>query len=445
MKRFASMMLFIMLAGILAACGGTTAVAPTTAPVAPATTAPQPTTAPVAPATTAPQPTTAAATTAPEATTAATTTGTGAMMDVTGELTIWHAYGTGSSEETAVGEIVKNAQAKFPKATINVLQIPFDQVFTKFETEAAAGGGPDMWIAPNDNLGTQVRAGLLLDVTELTKGMLDNTLPLAIEGCTVDGKLYCVPESLKAVALYYNKAKVASPPKTTEELLKLVQGGNTLALNQNAYHNFGFWGAFGGKLFDAKGTFTSDKGGFTEAMTYLQTLKKESNVQFYTDGGAADTAFREGTADMIINGPWALGDYRTDLKDNLAVAPMPAGPGGPASPLTGVDGFYINKNTKNAAGAVALAVYMVSPEAEQIYVDVAGHVPADKRVKVSDALVQGFAASAATGYPRPQFAQLNNYWGPFGDAINAVLEEGTDPAQAIIDATTKANDASKTP
>ena len=39
-----------------------------------------------------------------------------------------------------------------------MLQIPFDQVFNKWETEVAAGGGPDMFTVPNDNTGNQVRA-----------------------------------------------------------------------------------------------------------------------------------------------------------------------------------------------------------------------------------------------------------------------------------------------
>ena len=34
---------------------------------------------------------------------------------------------------------------------------------------------------------------------------------LAVEGCKVDGKLYCVPESLKAVGLYYDKTAIPTP------------------------------------------------------------------------------------------------------------------------------------------------------------------------------------------------------------------------------------------
>ena len=44
--------------------------------------------------------------------------------------------------------------------------------------------------------------------------------------------------------------------------------------------------------------------------------------RFSTDGGQADSLFKEARADMIINGPWVLGDYRTSLGDDLPDQPV---------------------------------------------------------------------------------------------------------------------------
>jgi arabinogalactan oligomer/maltooligosaccharide transport system substrate-binding protein len=77
-----------------------------------------------------------------------------------------------------------------------------------------------------------------------------------------------------------------------------------------------------------------------------------------------------------------------------------------------------------------------------VYVDVAGHVPADKSIQIKDAVTKGFADAAATGYARPQTAELDNFWGPFGDAVNAVIDKGEDPAtvsKATCAAMDKAN------
>ncbi|MGQ9612973.1 MAG: extracellular solute-binding protein [Chloroflexus sp.] len=407
MKRlsFSLIALLALFASILAACGQAPAAQPTAAP----------------------QPTTASA------------PSTGDGMAITGMVTLWHAYGTGSAEEKAINMLIDRARAAYPDATINVLQIPFDQIFNKFNNEVSSGGGPDMFIAPNDSLGSQIRAGVLADLSEYQSKLTDVS-PTGVAGMSLDGKLYGIPESFKAVALYYNKSKVANPPATTDELLALVKAGNTLVLNQNAYHNFGWLQAFGGQLMDANGKCIADQAGGAEWFAFLKALKEVPTVTFSTDGGQADSLFKDGKADMIINGPWVLGDYRAVLGDNLGVAPMP-GAAKPAGPLTGVDGFYVSINSQNVASAVALAMFLTSPASMKVYVDEAGHVPVSTKVEISDPLVQAFAQASATGVPRPQIPELDNYWGPFGDAMTKVLDGGADPAAAVAEACALMNTA----
>ncbi|MFN8595687.1 MAG: extracellular solute-binding protein [Anaerolineae bacterium] len=420
--RFSLVSLLVVLGILLAACGGAATPAPTQAP------------APAAEPTKAPAP--AEPTKAPEQPAAPATGGT-----IKGEVTLWHAYGTGSAEEQALTKLIDNAKKANPEATINVLQIPFDQIFNKYQTEVAAGGGPDMFVAPNDDLGNWVRGGFVMDLTDKLAGKLDADSKVAVEGMTVDGKIWGVPESAKAVALYYNKSTVPEPPKTTDELLAMVKAGKKLVLNQNAYHNFGFWQAFGGKLLAADGTCVADQGGFADALQYLLDLKA-AGAEFQTDGGKADTLFRQAQADMIINGPWVLGDYKKDLGDKLGVAVMPAGPKGNAGPLNGIDGFHINPNSQNPDGALELALFLTNKDSSQIYTDEAGHVPIRSDVTAKDPLVAGFAKASAQGFPRPQSKEFGNYWGPFGDAITKVLEGKSKPADAVVEACGAMNKAS---
>jgi arabinogalactan oligomer/maltooligosaccharide transport system substrate-binding protein len=409
-KLWPVMSLVAIAALILAACGPAATAVPTQAPQA--TQAP-------------------AATQAPEP----------AAGGLTGEVTMWHAYGTGSAEETAITQVVEGIKAKNPDLTVNVLQIPFDQVFNKWETEVAAGGGPDLFTAPNDNLGNQIRAGLVADVTSLLTGKLNGFSKLAIDGVSLDGKIYAVPGIVKAVALYYNKDTVATPPATTDALLDLVESGKKLVINQNVYHNFPFWGSFGGKLLAADGTCIADQGGFAEAMQYLLDLKA-AGASFETDGGKADTLFRQGQADMIINGPWVLGDYSQDVA-NVGVVPVPAGPGGPSTPLSGIDGWYINPNASDAQKqlAVDFALEVLNAENQAIYADVAGAPPSRTDVKMANPLVAAFAQAGAAGFPRPQSAEFGNYWGPFGDMLTKVMEGKAAPEAGVAEACAAMNKA----
>ncbi|MGI8587149.1 MAG: sugar ABC transporter substrate-binding protein [Chloroflexia bacterium] len=370
-----------------------------------------------------------------------TTGGTG-MAKVTGPLTIWESYGSshGSAESNAFDAAMAQFAKDNPGANITKLDVPFADLFNKFETAAAAGGGPDLYIAPNDSLGKEVRAKLLLPLDDKLAGHLGNDLDTAVNGSKVDGKLYEVPESLKAVAMFYDTSKLKTPPATTDDLMTAVKGGLKIGLNQSAYHTFGYFNAFGGKIFDDTGKAIAG----AEVAASLQYLKdlKAAGAQFFTDGDKLSAAFKNGDIAATIDGPWLTGDYKKALGDKLAVAPMPAGPKGPSTPMTGVDGWYVNANTKNADQAVNFALYMTSPAIEQIWVDTAGHVPADKTIKISDPLVKGFSTAAAGGYPRPQIKQLDNFWGPFGDALNKVMDAGADPkaaVQAADDAANKAN------
>ena len=146
--------------------------------------------------------------------------GGGGASSTKGEVTFWHAYGTGSAEETALAAILAKAETDLPNIKINVLQVPFNDIFTKYETDVAAGGGPDMFIAPNDNLGAEVRGGLIMDITDLAAGKLGDYSDLSKGGFMYDGKLYVIPESLKAVVFWYNMdiSRLLLPPLTSLRL-----------------------------------------------------------------------------------------------------------------------------------------------------------------------------------------------------------------------------------
>ncbi len=363
-----------------------------------------------------------------------------------GEVTLWHSYGSGGGETGALTTVLDQVRAANPGLTINVVEQPFDQIFTKWRTDVAAGEGADMFIAPNDDLGKDAREESIANLDEYLADnpALEGYLPVAIDGSKVDGSFYMVPESLKAVALWYDSTALSTPPKTSDELLAGVKDGSIkIGINQGVYHQFGWTGAFGGNLMDDTGKCVADAGGFADAFAYLKSLK-DAGATFNTDGNALKTDFQTGKINAIIDGPWQTADFRTALADKLAVTTIPAGPGGAANPFTGTDGWYINPNLDptQAALAVNVALALTAPESEQIFVDDAGHVPANPAVPVTDPITKGFADAAAAGLPRPQNAQFGNWWAPFGDALNKVIDTGADPATAVADACKLMNEAS---
>lgn len=353
------------------------------------------------------------------------------------EVTFWHAYGTGTAEEAALAKVLAQAATDLPQYKINVLQVPFNDIYNKYRTDVAAGGGPDMFVAPNNSLGDDARAGLLADITDLAKGKLDAYSKASVEGMSVGGKLYGVPESLKAVEFWYNKEMLPTPPATTDELKALMEGGTPISISFGCYHYWGFYSAFGGKVFDDKFNFVTDQGtGMTDAMTYLNDIYQIAKTNGWPKSDADGLApFSEGKVAAITNGNWAMGDYKKALGDKLGVAPLPAGPGGASTPLLGVDGYYINPNSKDQAAALEVALYLTGKAAETTMMTDAAHIPARTDVTVSDPLLKAFLDAVNSGSTvRPQDPQLSKYWANFCGS-DQVFEKGVAPADWVKTAT----------
>ncbi|HEY1011777.1 MAG TPA: serine/threonine-protein kinase [Herpetosiphonaceae bacterium] len=355
---------------------------------------------------------------------------TPAAPAVAGKVTIWHAYYTGNTAQPGLDEMIERARQQFPQVTIEVEAVPFGEVFQRFESDALIGQGPDLLLVVNERLGDLARRGLLLPLDEGVAGRLPEAAANASEGMRVDGKLYGVPEAYKAAALYYNPATVPSPPVSTDALLADLAAGKKLAVDKNVYFSYGFLQGFGAKLFNPDNTCAATIGG-PQTLQYLENLR-DAGAVFAADGAEADALFKSGQADMIINGPWALVDYRESLgADKIGVAPLPAGPRGNAGPLTDINGFVINAKSKNPAGALELALFLASPEAQSVYAAKDGHIPVALGAQIDDPALKALVRAAQSGVPRPQAAEFNQFWDPFNQAMGDVLDRGVAPEQAV--------------
>jgi arabinogalactan oligomer/maltooligosaccharide transport system substrate-binding protein len=203
---------------------------------------------------------------------------------------------------------------------------------------------------------------------------------------------------------------------------------------------YGFYSAFGGKIFDANWKIIADQGtGVVDTFTYLNDLYQISKRNGWATNDSDGLApFTEGKLAAIINGNWAMGDYRKALGNKLAVAPLPAGPSGPATPMLGVDGFYFNPNSNNKEAAIEVALYLTSSASETKMMDEAGHVPV-RTLIFSDSLIRELANAFNKGATiRPQVPELGKYWSNFCGP-DEIYEKGVKPADFVKSATQNAN------
>ena len=418
--------LFGALALVTAACSGAATTAPSAA-------------APSAAAPSAAAPSAAAPSAAPSAAASA--------AGLTGSLAVWEAYGaSGTSEKDAFDKMVANVMAANPGLTVTVTDVPFANLFTNFETQAGAGSGPDLYIAPNDNLPKEARAGLLKDVSSLIPTLTAapyNSSKVSIDAATVDGKLYEIPESMKAVELFYNNTMITTAPATTADwMTNAKQLGWVYGANGGgSYYLWGLFSSFGGTIMDATtGKCTADQGGGVAAALKWLADMKAAGMHFYQNDGDAKADLLSGKIAGFIDGPWQSGDLTKALGAKLSVVAGPTGPGGNWAPLTAPDGFYINAASANADLATQFALQMLLPANEQLFANV-GHLPANTTLQPTDPIAQAFAALMPKGFARPTLKQLDNYWGNFGNALVSVIDKGTDPTKAVADACAAMNKA----
>lgn len=368
-----------------------------------------------------------------------------AAAALSGTLTIWEAYGaSGSSEKDAFDAIVAKVKAANPGLNVTVTDVPFNNLFTNFETQAAAGSGPDMYIAPNDSLPNEARNELLADVSDLEATLTAapyNTSDVAINAAKVDGKLYEIPESMKGVELFSRNDILTTAPVTIDDWkanaskLGWVYGAN----GGGAYYLWGLFSTFGGKILDDSGKCAATaNSGVADALKWLQDMKA-AGMKVYQNDNDAKADLLSGKIGGFIDGPWQSGDLSKALGDKLAVTAGPKGTGDWA-PMTAPDGFYINAGSANVDLAKQFALQFLLPENEQIFAD-AGHLPANTELKPKDPIAQSFAALMPSGFARPTAKELNNYWGNFGDALAAAIDKGDDATALVATACSKMDTA----
>ena len=357
-------------------------------------------------------------------------------------ITIWHSWS--GSELDVLNDAISKYTSEHPNVTVNQLQVPFDQLKNKFQTAAAGGEGPDILVGPADWIGDFTKANLISPIDSyVDSGFLSHYVKGAVDQVTLKGKMMAMPESTECVAMIYNKDMVKNLPANTQDMIKLadsLQNGDTYGLvyNTGFYFTAGYFFAAGMKLFDENYNPVVNQGdGAVKALNFLKKLADDPKIIAANDYGKADSMFKEGKAAMIINGPWAVGDYVKALgADKVGVAPMPAcsQTGKPFAPFVNTKDLMLNANSDDAHKKVAMDFikFLVGKDMEQEFFEKAKHIPSNTDVDTSsDPVINGFIAQMKTGVSMPIVPEMGAVWDPMQTAIDSVLAGKATPQDAI--------------
>lgn len=367
-----------------------------------------------------------------------------------GKITIWTHW-----QDAGESAWIKEQAAAFEKNTgtkVEIVTVPMGDIQNKFLLGAPQGQAADIILTmPHDWTGAFAAAGVLEPMAKYaTASYLGGLSDVALDALSYKGKLFALPMAAEAVALIYNKKFIKTPPKTWDEFLKLAQDntkGNTFGFLYNIpdpYFNYGFVNAFGGAVFgretggglDANNIQLGGDAGL-KAFNFVKDLRyKYKLVPEGVDYGVADGAFKEGNLAMIVNGPWALGDYRKAKIDyGVALLPTPPGASKPWGPFVGVQGVAVNAYSKNKTAAANFAKLLVTPSAQVSFNKAGGRIPVSKSALIqlkNDPVVAGFSQAIAIGTPMPNIPEMGKVWGPYGNAVSQTIQKSDTNVEKIV-------------
>jgi len=355
---------------------------------------------------------------------------------------LWTQEGESDGGFQFVQKLADEFMAENPDVTIEVVQKSTENLREDFQTASLAGEAPELLWTVNDHAGPFTAAGLIQPV--------DGMYPANqfVESVILDGHAWGVPiTSGNHLMLLYNKSMVPTPPRTTDDMIRIAKTltkGDTYGLVYNDTEPFWLvpWlGGFGGKVFAADGvTPTLNTPEMIATLQFLYDLEfKDKIVPAEADYGTADTMFKEGKAAMIINGDWSLADYRAALGDNFGVAPLPivSATGKRAAPYTAPKLFMIAAGvTGDKLTVIGDFINFATDQDNEIAIanDIA-RLPARLSAQsatsiVSDPILKASAEAVGYGTPMPAVLEMRANWDAMKPEMAAVLAGTKTPAAA---------------
>jgi arabinogalactan oligomer/maltooligosaccharide transport system substrate-binding protein len=357
-------------------------------------------------------------------------------------ITVWHGY-TETEEEVFSGAIDDFMGAN-EDVTVELLAVPFDQLQSKYQTEAAAGGGPTLITGPQDRMASYHEAGLLAEIPE-NADFLGALVPAAVDGGRIEDTLVGVPLNNKVVAMFYNKSVVDTPPEDMDALLSMA-ADHGLAITADWFHNYMWVPAYDAQLFNDEYRCVLDETGAAEAFAYFKQVCESPGVTCDPNDGDMDILYRQGEAAFRFQGPWIAGDAIADLgADNVGVTSVPAIPGaGAPQPWNQSEMIQVNVNASDAEmdAAMRLIGYLTSADVQKQFLNEANWIPSNDSVDTSsNPVVGGFLDQVPNSNPFPVATELGATWEPMGDAVTKILEGVSTPEEAMAEACQLINEA----
>ena len=317
-----------------------------------------------------------------------------------------------------------------------------------FQAAALLGDGPDIIVLPaHDQASTLVANGFLAPVH--LDGKEKDFDPKALEACTFNGVLYCLPYATENLGFFYNADLVKAPPKTWDEVASigeaLKEQGKVdyiMAVTGTTYDLYPLFTSFGGYIFgkDSKGNWNPqdiglDKPGMIKGVQWLVDHVKNGDLPLNWEWADSHILFETGKVPFIMVGPWALDRIRmSGVPYKITKFPSRG------HPFAETQGFFINAQSKNALLAQDFLNRFIANEDTMIKLSEVSERPSaylPALAKIDDPDLKAFAEAGKNAAMIPAIPAMSSVWVSWNDAVVLARDGKQDPETALKEADTE--------
>ena len=309
----------------------------------------------------------------------------------------------------------------------------------------------DVFLYANDQMGTLIEAGALAKLggsyLEQVKADVAQTY---IDTVTyTDGAVYGFPMAPNTWFMWYNKDIFSE--EDVKNLNTMLEKGVVSFPMDNSWYTATFFFGVGGTLYGPQGIdaaagidFSSDL--CVEAGKFMIDFAKNANFVNDVDGTGV-AGMKEGTIHAMFSGPWDRPALEESLGDKLGCAVLPTftmnGTDYQMKSFAGSKAIGVNPNAANPKAAMQLAAFLASAEGQLARYELSAITPAatacaeNEAVKSNVVVLTEAAEMATATIAQPTIAAMNAYWDPvknFGlNILNGTITY--DNVEEMLDAT----------
>ncbi len=354
-------------------------------------------------------------------------------------VTFWHSF---RGREAKALEYIKETFALLkPDIIVKLKSFSADNFsfVTEIENVMCTTDAPDIFIWANDKTGEWADDKKILPVSEyLNFTAFSNYLTNAVSGLEFNKKIYGLPLSIECLALFYNKNKIAVPPKTMDELIKLSlefkkknsdYTGLVYPINDVYYH--ALWlHAFGGRLLNNSHQISLNTVPMKKSLEYAHYLKNKLHIIPEYDIGVnwwdyTLEYFKNQRAVFMFSGPWILGSLAGE--NFWDIAPLPSIDSEKnLQPFLGVKALFLTtreRTSEHLQACLETMQYFASSSAGVILGNIGGYIPANINAYNNESLnankhAVAFRNQAINSLPMPNHKNMSYIW-----QLNTIFDE----------------------